>query len=220
MKYAIFDLDGTIVDSMGYWRGFEKAFLLENGIKEEDIKKLSKNQWIGSDWVEALCEFFNTEYGFDLTPEKFHQWGIDFMMKKYATVIDFKPGAKEMLDKMKAAGVKMCVCSSTDRSIMEPVMQKYGLDRYFDFTVHCRRYGKEKNDPEIFRYCMGRLGAENPEEVSVFEDAVYSAATAKSAGFYVVGMYDVNEKRTDELKELADQYVTDYAQLDWAKLPE
>ena len=219
MRYAILDLDCTIVDSMGYWRGFEKAFLLENGIKEENIKKLSKNDWIGSDWVEALCEFFNAEYGFSLTPEKFHQWGIDFMMRKYAEVIDFKPGAKELLDKLKTQGVKMCICSSTDRSIMEPVLQKYELDKYFEFTLHCRQFGKEKNEPETFYYCMEKLGADKPEEVAVFEDAQYSASTAKKAGFYVVGMYDVNEKRTEQLKEIADQYVSDYNQLDFERLP-
>ncbi|MBR5520970.1 MAG: HAD family phosphatase [Oscillospiraceae bacterium] len=219
MRFAIFDLDGTIVDSMGYWRGFEKAFLIENGIKEENIKKLSKNEWIGSDWVEALCHFFNTEYGFSLTPEGFRQWGIDFMMRKYAEVIDFKPGAKELLNKLKEQGVKMCVCSSTDRNIMEPVLQKYDLDKYFEFTLHCRQFGKEKNDPDTFRYCMERLGAEKPEEVAVFEDAYYAATTAKTAGFYSVCIYDVNEKRTYELKNIADQYVTDYAQLDLDKLP-
>ena len=219
MRYAIFDLDGTIVDSMGYWRGFEKAFLLENGIKEENIKKLSKNDWIGSDWVEALCDFFNKEYGFSLTPEKFHQWGIDYMMRKYAEVIGFKPGAQELLDRFLQQGVKMCVCSSTDRSIMEPVLKKYDLDRYFEFTVHCRQFGVEKNDPEIFRYCMNRLGATKPEEVAVFEDALYSASTAKSAGFYVVGMYDVNEKRTEQLEEIADQYVKDYNTLNFDILP-
>ena len=220
MKYAIFDLDGTIVDSMIYWRGFEKAFLIEHGIKEENIKKLSKNDWVGSDWVEALCEFFNKEYGFDLTPEKFHQWGIEFMMRKYAEVVDFKPGAQQLLDTLKEQGVKMCVCSSTDRFIMEPVLQKYDLDKYFQFTVHCREYGVEKDNPEIFRYCMNRLGAESPAEVAVFEDAFYSLSTAAAAGFYTVGMYDVTEKNGEKVKETANQYVTDYADLDLSALPE
>ena len=219
MRYAIFDLDGTIVDSMIYWRSFEKSFLIENGIKEEDIK-LSPKDWVGTDWIEVLCEFFNKQYGFDLTPEKFHQWGIDFMMLKYATEVVFKPGAQQLLDTLKEQGVKMCVCSSTDRFIMEPVLQKYDLDKYFQFTVHCREYGVEKNDPQVFRYCMERLGAENPVEVAVFEDAAYSISTAKAAGFYTVGMYDVTEKNADKVKENADQYVTDYADLDLSKLPE
>ena len=106
MRYAIFDLDGTIVDSMIYWRSFEKEFLREMGIDEKEMK-LSKNDWIGSDWVEALCDFFNKNYNFDfhLTPEKFHQWGIEFMMRKYANDVDFKPGAHQLLDTLKEQGV-------------------------------------------------------------------------------------------------------------------
>ncbi len=219
MRYAIFDLDGTIVDSMIYWRGFEKAFLIENGIKEEDIKKLSANDWVGTDWIEALCEFFNKEYNFDLTPEKFHQWGIEFMMRKYATEVVFKPGAQQLLDTLKEQGVKMCVCSSTDRSIMEPVLQKYDLDKYFEFTLHCRQFGKEKDNPDTFIHCMERLGATSPAEVAVFEDAYYSISTAASAGFYTVGMYDVTEKQGEKVKAVANQYVTDYGQLDFDKLP-
>lgn len=215
MRYAIFDLDGTIVDSMGYWRGVATAFIEENGFtKIEDF-----NDFTGTDWVEKLCAYFNEKYNMDLTAEKFMEWGLEYMMRKYANDVGFKPGAQQLLDTLQAQGVKMCVCSSTDRYLMEPVLQKYDLDKYFQFTVHCRQYGKEKNDPEIFLHCMNRLGAESPAEVAVFEDALYSASTAKAAGFYTVGMYDVTEKKTDVLKEIADQYVTDYAQLDYEKLP-
>lgn len=216
MRYAIFDLDGTIVDSMGYWRNFDKAFAREHNID----KAAEFDSFTGVDWVEKLCLYFNKAYNLDITPEKFMEWGIDFMMKKYANDVDLKPGAKQLLESMKANGVKMCICSSTDRYMMEPVLKKYDLDKYFEFTEHCRQYGKEKDEPDIFMHCMSRLGADDPSEVAVFEDALYSASTAKAAGFYVVGMYDVNEKRTEELKKLADQYVTDYIQLDCSKLPE
>ena len=67
---------------------------------------------------------------------------------------------------------------------------------------------------------MQRLGAQSPRQVAVFEDALYSASTAKKAGFYLVGMYDKTEKNTDKLEEIADQYVTDYSRLDYRLLPE
>ena len=216
MRYAIFDLDGTIVDSMSYWRGFVSAFIKEHNLQQRE----EYNDFTGTDWVEKLCEYLNKTFEMDMTPEKFMDWGMDYMMRMYANNVGFKPGAQQLLDTLQAQGVKMCVCSSTDRYLMEPVLQKYDLDKYFQFTVHCRQYGKEKNDPEIFTYCMNRLGAENPADVAVFEDALYSAQTAKNAGFYVCGMYDITEKKTDVLKEIADQYVTDWAQLDLSKLPE
>ncbi len=216
MRYAIFDLDGTIVDSMGYWRGLAKAFIAEK--KLGDMEEF--NNFTGTDWVEKLCNFFNERYNMDITPEKFMQWGIDFIMRKYADDVLPKAGAFHMLDNLKEQGVKMCICSSTDRYMMEPVLKKYDLEKYFEFTEHCRRYGKEKNDPEIYLHCMKKLGAENPAEVAVFEDAHYAATTVKNAGFYLVAMHDVNEPRTAELETVADQYVTDYAQLDYSKLPE
>ncbi len=215
MKYAIFDLDGTIVDSMKYWRGVRNAFLEEHNLTSVD----NFNDFTGADWVEKLCEYFNSKYNMDMTPEKFMDWGIEYMMKKYANDVYPKAGALELLDKFYAEGVKMCICSSTDRYMMEPVLEKFDLDKYFQFTIHCRQFGKEKNDPDTFRYCMERLGAQKPEEVAVFEDAHYAASTAKNAGFYVVGMYDANEPKTEEVKAFVDQYVTDYAQLDYTRFP-
>lgn len=216
MKFAIFDLDGTIVDSMGYWRGFAQAFLREKGCRpDEEIEQINSVKW-----VEKICELFERKYGLSVTPDRLRAWGIEYVMDRYANKIDFKPGARRLLEKLKSMGVKMCICSSTDRYMMEPVIKKLDLDKYFIFTQHCRRFGKEKDQPDIFFDCMQRLGAQSPRQVAVFEDALYSASTAKKAGFYLVGMYDKTEKNTDKLEEIADQYVTDYSRLDYRLLPE
>lgn len=216
MRFAIFDLDGTIVDSMSYWRGFARAFLQEKGIEPgDDIDSVG-----GVRWVEKICELFAAEYGLHVTPEELKEWGINYVVKRYATTIDFKPGARRLLERLKSDGVKMCICSSTDRYMMEPVIQRLDLDKYFIFTQHCRRYGKEKDRPDIFLDCMKRLGADSPSQVAVFEDAYYSASTAKQAGFYVVGMYDKTEKNARGMQRISDQYVTDYSRLDYTALPE
>lgn len=215
MKYAIFDLDGTIVDSMGYWRGFAKEFLKEQNLDPKgEFKDFS-----GVDWSGKMCVYLKENYGVNITRNDIYSWGIKYIMDKYANEVEFKPGAKELLDNLKSQGVKMCICSSTDRYMMEPVLKKYELEQYFEFTQHCRDFGKEKDEPDIFLDCMNRLGAKNPSEVIVFEDALYSAMTAKNAGFYLVGMYDKQEKKTDSLKKIANQYVTDYSQLDYTKFP-
>ncbi len=215
MKYAIFDLDGTIVDSMSYWRGFAKEFIIANNLDP----KGEYDNFTDINWSEKLCEYLNITYGIKITPKDIYDWGLKYIMEKYRDDVEWKPGAKQLLDNLKSQGVKMCICSSTDRYLMEPVLDKYNLHNYFEFTQHCRAFGKEKREPDIFIDCMNRLGAKQPSEVVVFEDALYSAKTAKDTGFYVVGMYDSTEKKTDILKEIADQYVTDYSQLDYTKLP-
>ena len=216
MKYAIFDLDGTVVDSMKYWRNFGRYYLIEKGYNpgENELERIES-----VNWAKGICDYFYEHYHFTLTPEELYTWGMDFMKRKYSNDIKFKPGAVDLLEKLHNSGVKMCICSSTDYRLMEPALERLDIAKYFDFTVHCREYGKEKDDPEIFLYCMERLGAKNPGEVAVFEDAYYSRSTAKSAGFYVVGMFDETEKNQDKMQAISDQYVTDYSQLDFSKLP-
>lgn len=219
MRYAIFDLDGTITDSMKYWRNFAKYFLIENGFSEDDgINDIERID--GTKWVEAICDFICTKYKIDVTPRSLYDWGLNFMRKRYETTIDFKPGARRLLDNLKEQGVKMCICSSTDKELMQPALDRLDLNKYFEFTLHCRQFGKEKNNPETFEYCMKKLGASSPDQVAVFEDALYSASTAHAAGFYVVGMFDDTENSAQEMKKVCNQYVTDFAQLDYSDLPE
>lgn len=217
MRYAIFDFDGTIVDSMSYWRNFSKAYLEEHGYEpKESLDTINQ-----VNWIQAVCDYYVEHYGLKVTPQEFYRWGLEHMGKKYKNDIDFKPGAKEVLDRMKAEGIKMCICTSTDKYLMWPCLVRLGLEDYFEFSVHCRETGIEKNEPETFLNCMRRLGAENPGEVGVFEDSYYALSTAADRGFYTVGIYDVEEaKRQELIKEKASQYIKDWSEFSFEKLPD
>ena len=215
MRYAIFDLDGTITDSMSYWRNAGQHFLTVNGYDYDEGLNHIENK----NWLDGTCKYFREHYDFSVTPESLHKWIIDFVYDRYKTKVGFKPNAYELLTKLKNDGVKMCICSSTDKFLMQPALDRLDMNKFFEFTVHCREFGAEKNDPVIFKYCMEKLGAKEPSEVAVFEDALYSAKTAKMAGFYVVGMYDKTEPNKEQMQNTVDRYVYDYSELDFDKLP-
>ena len=102
---------------------------------------------------------------------------------------------------------------------MQPALERLDLLKFFEFTCHCNEFGKEKNQPDIFFHCMERLGAKTPEEVAVFEDAVYSASTAKKAGFYVVGIFDSTEHKSELMAQICDQYINDFSEADVSLMP-
>jgi len=216
MKYAIFDLDGTLVDSMTMWRSVGKTFLEHHNYPPLKYTKQSSNDTWEKDFLNAVRE----QLGVEITDEYFFKWFSDYVIEQYSKVLPLKPNAIELLEKLKADGVKMCICSSTHRFMMQPALERLGLLKYFEFTCHCNEFGKEKNQPDIFFYCMEKIGAEKPCETAVFEDAYYSANTAKTAGFYVVGVYDITEHHNEKMQNICDQYISDFSQLDFSKLPD
>ena len=215
MRYAIFDLDGTLTDSMTMWRNVANTYLAENGFTpQDDFKKLKNSTWI-YEFVKISKERFN----FDIDIEEFYSWMYRYVLDKYTNEIQLKDGARELLDKLLSQGVKMCICSSTDRCMMLPALQRLELLKYFQFTCHCREFGSEKDSPSVFMHCMEKLGAKNPHETVIFEDAYYSVKTAVEAGFYTVAIYDSTELNQQQLKKLANQYLTEYSQLNYTLLP-
>ena len=211
MKYAILDFDGTLADSMVMWRNVGNAFLKSHNLPQLKYTKQTSNDTWEHDFLTAL----NEQFGIDITYEYFYNWFSDYVVEQYSQHILLKDTAYNFLEKMHNMGVKMCICSSTNRYMMTPALDRFDLHKFFEFTCHCSEFGHEKNDSRIFLHCMEKLGAKDPAEVAVFEDAVYAAETDRKAGFYTVGITDVTEHRTDKMKEVCHQYIQDYTQLDY-----
>ena len=215
MRYAIFDFDGTLIDSMTMWRNIGNIFLETHNFPPLKYSKQMQNDTWEVEFVAAV----NEQLGLNITQEYFFKWFSEYVVEAYSKHLSLKPTAYDFLDKLHKSGVKMCICSSTHRFMMQAALERLDLLKFFDFTCHCNDFGKEKNQPEIFIHCMEKLGAENPSEVVVFEDALYAAKTASEAGFYTVGIYDVTEKKKDEMLKICNQYIRDYTQIDFSALP-
>jgi HAD superfamily hydrolase (TIGR01509 family) len=203
---AIFDMDGTLTDSMYIWIDMTRQYLLSCGLSPraglwEDIKRLTKTQ---------TAEYFRNEYGLDRTIQEIADGVSQLIEPHYRNTVQPKKDVILLLDRLKDRGVKMCVASATDQPLIELVLGRLGLLDYFSAVFSCvtLRTGKEK--PLIFEKALAHLGTPKAETF-VFEDALYAARTAKKAGFPVVGVYDPSaEDSAEELTLLSDIYIRDY----------
>lgn len=203
-KYAIFDLDGTLVDSMKYWKNLTREYLNIKGVYDipEEIFKLIKPITM----IESASLFIE-RFGLNGTPESVAQEMNHIMDQHYFNDIPLKDGVKEYLDKLDKEGKNMCVASATAIPLVEGCLSRLGILDYFSFVLSCETNGKGKNDPDIYLEAAEKMGAK-PEDIAVYEDALYAAETAKKAGFYVIGVFDENsEKKFDRLKEIADEVI-------------
>ena len=205
--YAIFDMDGTLVDSMGYWHGMEREFLLSKGITDrlDEILEATKPMTL-----TESCAYFSAFCGIDCSPEEFISEVEAIMARHYRDDVKIKPGVRAYLEELKTRGVPMCVASATNKPLVELCLKNLGLDCYFSFILSCVEVGAGKNRPDVFLEAARRLGAE-PTDCAVFEDAIYAVRSAREAGFHVVAVKDAhNSSCWEELQSLAHETITDW----------
>lgn len=207
-KYCIFDMDGTLVDSMDYWRRLGFEYLEGKGVPEEDavrtmeaVKNLTLSQSI---------QLFLDTYGLPGTPEDVLVEMRDIMERHYRTDVGLKPGIVNYLDQLRERGCRLCVATATDERLAHICLERLGIDDKFEFLLSCQTIGIGKEHPHIYLQATVCLDCQ-PEEAAVFEDALYAAQSAKAAGFYTVAVWDRTQARDwPALTALADESVMDW----------
>ena len=181
--FAIFDMDGTLIDSMGVWQNLATEYLQSKGIWEIPADILEQIQPMT---MSQSAQLFQQVFGLagDVEGE------MNAMMEgHYRHDLPLKPGVRGYLQALERKGVKMCVASATAEHLMKACLTRLGILEYFAFLLSCETVGAGKTSPQVYLEAAKRLGAE-PEEIAVYEDALYALQTAKNAGFYVVGVRD------------------------------
>jgi len=206
-SFAIFDMDGTLVDSMPYWENLATEFLRNKGVQTispdilEQIKPMTMTE---------SAALFIEEYGLPGTAERVAAEMNAMMDEHYRKDIPLKPGVRAYLEALHRKGIVMCVASATAVELMEACLTRLGVAQYFSFLLSCETVGAGKNRPDVYWESAKRLGAE-PAEIAVYEDALYAAETAKSAGFYTVAVRDdSNQLQWEFLTALADEKILDW----------
>ena len=208
IKYAIFDLDGTLTDSMHIWDTCGGAYLMMRGITPHAGETFRTRGY--RDGISYMIE----EYNLPLTYDELYAELLKILEFYYFNIAEIKPGVKEFLEAMNNKGVKMCVLSATNQYLVEEAMNRNGILDYFCKVFSTHDIGYHKDKPYVFEIVRDFLGAEKNSDVFVFEDALYSIKTAKASGYRVIGVEDYSaEPDREEIKRLSDYYITDYSQI-------
>ena len=208
-KAVLFDLDGTLVDSMWVWTQIDIEYLGKRGFEvPADLQKMVE----GMGFTEVAV-YFKERFHIEDSIETIKQTWQDMAMEQYAHKIPLKPGVERFLPFLKERGIKMAVASSNDWKLIEACLKGHGIWSYFDSVITSCEVKKGKPAPDVYLEAASRLGAE-PQKCLVFEDIVAGILAGKNAGMQVCAVKDAYSIPQEKEKKIyADYYITDYEQV-------
>ena len=208
IKGAIFDCDGTLVDSLGFWETFyekvsERYFGHKNfRVSPEDDRAMRTQN------IHFLSELLHEKYGIGESVEELRVLAEEILTWYYTEAADLKPGVRELLAFLKEKEVRMCIASASEGHSIRMVLGRHGVLDCFEDIIPCTSVGAGKDKPDVFFAAEKFLGTPH-ESTWVFEDSVLAIETSKKAGFPVVGVYDPHTFGQERAKELSDIYIDD-----------
>lgn len=207
MKFnaVIFDLDGTLLDSMYIWDTLAGDYLKSVGIKPHN----GLSDEVNTLMMEDAAVYLKEEYALPYPTEKILKDIFAIVDDFYFNTTSLKEGVFEFLNLLKNSGIKMCIATASERYVVEAALKRCNVYDFFDRIFTCSEVGHSKTKPDVF-FEAAKFLNEQPKDILVFEDALFAAQTAKTAGFKVCGVYDQSEKCTDELKITADYYINSF----------
>ncbi len=203
----IFDVDGTLLDSMPVWDHSGEHYLASIGIHAP----ASLGKILFSMTMQQGAEYIKQTYGLDQSEEEIKAGIIQIVADDYRQNVPLKPSALEFLEALYTAGIPMTVATSTDKPLILAAFHRLELEQYFIDIFSGSEFGSGKDRPEIF-YAAAACMNSVPASTWVVEDGLYAIRTAKAAGFRIIGAADASSKNDEpEIRRLADYFITDFA---------
>lgn len=207
---AIFDMDGTLLDTMRYWRYTTLEFLLAHQlpVRNEDLLRMNDTSS-----RRLLFEIARRE-GVDIgSREEVVSELEGYMNRHYLYDAHLIKGVPELLTRLRDRGLRMCVATGSPREYARNALSRLRVVDFFEFITDNYETSLTKDQPEYFAAVAQRLGT-TPEHCVVFEDAHYAMAAAKAAGCRIVAIEDDTASAQREvIQSLADRYIRSYAEL-------
>ena len=209
IKAVIFDLDGTLVDSMGLWRDIDIEFLAARGIEYKDDLQ-EKIEGMSFTETAVFCKAY---YHLTESVEELKEIWNHMAEDKYRYEVQLKPGVMEFLEYLKKRGIKMGIATSNSTELIAAVNEAHHFDRYISCVVTSCSVNKGKPAPDVYLEAARQLGV-LPEECLVFEDIVKGIEAGKNAGMLVCAVEDdFSAWQRERKKELSDYYIESYDEI-------
>lgn len=209
IKAVIFDLDGTLIDSMGIWTQIDEEYLKKFGYEvpknlQEEITHLTLTET-----AIYFKKMFNIENEIVDIIDTWHNMALNH----YSKTIKLKDGVVPYLNHLKNKGIKIALATSNSIPLLEATLKNHKIYHYFDAITTTEEVNKAKNYPDIYLLSAKKLGV-NPEDCLVFEDIVQAVKGAKLAGMTVYSVYDKSsESQKKDLIKLSDRYIQSFNEL-------
>ncbi len=209
IEAALFDLDGTLVDSMWIWHDIDVEFLEARGLALPDTYQSSIEGMSFTETAVYTKDLFGLSESVDELKEIWNGMAIE----KYRHEVPYKPGAEELLRHLRGKGIGIAIATSNSRQLVEAVAESLGISRYTDEIVTACEVEHGKPAPDVYLEAASRLGA-RPESCLVFEDVPMGILAGKNAGMRVCAVEDdFSAGQREEKKKLADYYISSFLEI-------
>ena len=205
-KAVIFDLDGTLVDSMWIWREIDERFLGQYGLQVPE----GLNDLLEGFSFNETAEYFKDNFPLPLSIQEIKDTWNHMAFEMYMNEIPLKEGAKEFLDILKEKNLPLGIATSNSRELTKACLDAHGIGEYFQYICTSNEVPKGKPAPDVYLKTAEKLSV-SPEHILVFEDIPYGIMAGNRANMTTCAVRDsYSQAVTEKKKELADYYIETY----------
>ena len=209
MRGAIFDVDGTLLDSMNVWWDVLTDFFRIHGHELSDEDAARYKELTFEESIPMISDILELKMSCTEISDELKKMAF----KQYENTLPLKKDADKYLKKLHDAGIKTAIATSGYEDLCKTAFLRLGVWQYIDACAFSSEVGVNKSNPDVYLLAAKRIGIP-PEECMVFEDISTGIRGAKKGGFITCAVYDeTSAEETDILKQIADRYITEWTEL-------